>query len=331
MPIKIGRRKLLATLGGATVAWPLAARAQQPAIPVIGYLSSGTPAGFAPLVDAFRRGLNEAGLVEGRNVTIAFRWSEGHDERLPALVAELIQSQVAVIVATGGNTPAVAAKAATTTIPIVFTGGQDPVKLGLVESLGRPGGNATGVLNIAAALTAKRLELFRELVPTAALIAVLANPTFTGSDEQINELEAAAGRLGLKIEIFRVGAESEFDSSFAAMVQQGAGALYVVADPFFTSRAAHLVALAAQHAMPASYSFHSFAVVGGLMTYGANLPDQHRQAGVYAGRILKGTKPTDLPVLQPTKFDLVINLKTAKALGLEVPAKLLALADEVIE
>jgi ABC-type uncharacterized transport system substrate-binding protein len=331
MPITIGRRKLLATLGGAAVAWPPAARAQQPAIPVIGYLSSGTPAGFAPLVDAFRRGLNEASFVEGRNVTIAFRWSEGHDERLPALVAELVQSQAAVIVATGGNTPAVAAKAATTTIPTVFTGGQDPVKLGLVESLGRPGGNATGVLNIAAALTAKRLELFRELVPTAALIAVLANPTFMGSDEQITELEAAAGRLGQKIEVFRVGAESEFDSSFAAMMQQGAGALYVAADPFFTSRAAHLVALAAQHAMPASYSFRSFAAVGGLMTYGANLLDQHRQAGVYAGRILKGAKPTDLPVLQPTKFDLVINLKTAKALGLEVPAKLLALADEVIE
>jgi putative ABC transport system substrate-binding protein len=225
---------------------------------------------------------------------------------LPAFVADLIRRQVAVIAATGGTAPAVAAKAATTTIPIVFSGGQDPVKLGLVESLGRPGGNATGALNIATALN-------------------------SNSEDQIADLEAAAGRLERRIQIFNASAESEFDSSFAAMVRQGAGALYVGPDPFFTSRIAQLVALARQRAMPASYSFRSFAVAGGLMTYGANLPDQHRQVGVYAGRILKGARPTDLPVLQPTKFDLVINLKTAKALGLEVSAKLLALADEVIE
>ncbi len=332
MTIKIARRKFVAVLGGAAVALPFAARAQQPVTaPVIGYLSSGTPAGFIALVDAFRSGLNEAGFVEGRNVTIIFRWSEGHDERLPALVGELIQGHAAVIVATGGNSPAVAAKMATMTIPIVFTGGQDPVRLGLVESLGRPGGNATGVLNIAAELTAKQLELFRELLPADALIAVLANTAFPASEEQITELETAAGRLGQKIAVFRVGAESEFETVFAAMAQQGAGALYVVADPFFTSRATHLVALAAQHAMPATYSFPNFAAVGGLMTYGANLLDQHRQAGIYAGRILKGAKPADLPVLQPTKFDLVINLKTAKSLGIEVPARLLALADKVIE
>jgi ABC-type uncharacterized transport system substrate-binding protein len=329
------RREFITLLGGAaagpSLLWPLAARAQQPAMPVIGYLSSGTPGGFASLVAAFRRGLNEAGYVEGRNVKIEFRWSEGQDERLPAFAADLVRRQVAVIAATGGSAPAVAAKAATTTIPIVFSGGQDPVKLGLVESLGRPGGNATGALNIAPVLNSKRLELLCELVPTAAMIAVLLNPIALNYDDQIAELEAAAGRLRRTIRIFNASAESEFDSSFAAMARARAGALYIVPDPFFTSRNARLVALTAQHAIPASYSFRSFAVAGGLMTYGANLPDQHRQVGVYAGRILKGAKPTDLPVLQPTKFDLVINLKTAKALGLEVSAKLLALADEVIE
>lgn len=325
------RREFIAIIGSAAAAWPLAARAQQPAIPIIGYLSSGTALGFAPLVAAFRSGLNEAGYVEGRNVTIEFRWSGGQDRQLSEFVTDLIRHQAAVIVATGGSAPAIAAKAITATIPIVFTGGQDPVKLGLVQSLSRPGGNATGVLNIAPVLTAKRLELLRELVPTADVIAVLANPTATGSDEQLTVLKAAAGSLGQKIEVFPASAESEFDSSFAAMVRLSTGALYIVADPFFTTQASRLVALAAQHAIPASYSFRSFAVAGGLMTYGANLADQHRQAGIYAGRILKGAKPADLPVLQPTKFDLVINLRTAKTLGLDVSAKLLALADEVIE
>ena len=323
------RREFIALLGGAA-AWPLAAHAQQPGLPVVGYLSSGTPAGFAPMVAAFRRGLNEAGRVEDRDFTVEFRWSEGQDERLPALLADLIRRQPAVIAATGGSAPALAAKAATT-IPIVFTGGQDPVKLGLVESLGRPGGNATGVVNIAPALTSKRLELLRELVPNPALIAALANPGAMGTDDQLAQLEEAAARLGQRIQIFNAGAEGEFDASFAAIARARAAALYVLADPFFTSLAARLVALAAQHALPASYSFRNFPAAGGLMSYGANLPDQHRQAGVYAGRILKGAKPSDLPVLQPTKFDLVINLKSAKALSLEVPAKLLALADEVIE
>jgi putative ABC transport system substrate-binding protein len=275
--------------------------------------------------------LNQTGYVEGRNVTIEFRWSEGQDQRLPAFAADLIRRPAAMIVATGGSAPAVAAKAATTTIPIVFTGGQDPVKLGLVQSLNRPGGNATGVLNIARELNAKRLELLRELVPAADIIAVLINRTGMGSGEQLAQLEAAAATLGQKIEVFDVGAEDEFDSSIATMVRRGAGALYVTSDPFFTSHTSRLVALATQHAIPTSYSFRSFAVAGGLMTYGANLPDQHRQAGVYAGRILKGAKPSDLPVLQPTKFDLVINLKTSNILGVKVPAKLLALADEVIE
>jgi putative ABC transport system substrate-binding protein len=324
------RRELIAALAGAA-AWPLAARAQQPALPVIGYLSSGTAAGFAPLLAAFRDGLNQTGYAEGRNVTIEFRWSEGQDQRLPAFVADLIHRPVAMIVATGGSAPAVAPTAATTTIPIVFTGGQDPVKLGLVQSLNRPGGNATGVLNIARELNAKRLALLRELVPAADIIAVLINRTGMGSNEQVTQLEDAAASLGQKIEVFDVGAEAEFDSSIATMLRRGAGALYVTSDPFFTSQTSRLVALATQHAIPTSYSFRSFAVAGGLMTYGANLADQHRQAGVYAGRILKGAKPADLPVLQPTKFDLVINLKTANILGLKVPAKLLALADEVIE
>ena len=323
------RREFIATLGGAA-AWPLVARAQQPALPVIGYLSSGTPAGFAPLLAAFRDGLNQTGYVEGRNVTIEFRWSEGQDQRLPAFVADLIRYPAAMIVATGGSAPAVAAKAATTTIPIVFTGGQDPVRLGLVQSLNRPSGNATGVLNIALVLTGKRLELLRELVPTAGMIAVLVNPNRAGSAEQLTDLVAAAGRLGQKIEVFNVYDEAEFDSTFAKIVRQDAGALYITSDPFFTSRTSRLVALAAQHSMPTSYSFRSFAVAGGLMTYGASLTDQHRQAGVYAGRILK-RQPADLPVLLPTKFDFVINLKTAKILGLKVPEKLLALADEVIE
>jgi putative ABC transport system substrate-binding protein len=325
------RRGFIKFLGGAALAWPFAALAQQPELPVIGYLSSGTAAGFAPLLAAFREGLNQTGYVEGRNVTIEFRWSEGQDERLPGFVADLIRRPAAMIVATGGSAPAVAAKAATTTIPIVFTGGQDPVKLGLVHSLNRPGGNATGVLNIARELNAKRLELLRELVPAADLIAVLINRTGMGSGEQLAQLEAAAASLGQKIEVFDVGAEGEFDSSIATMVRRGAGALYITSDPYFTSLTSRLVALATQHAIPTSYSFRSFAVAGGLMTYGANLADQHRQAGVYAGRILQGAKPADLPVLQPTKFDLVINLKTANILGLKVPAKLLALADEVIE
>jgi putative ABC transport system substrate-binding protein len=324
------RRELIAALGGAA-AWPLVARAQPPALPVIGYLSSGTAAGFAALLAAFRNGLNETGYVEGRNVTIEFRWSEGQDEQLPAFVADLIHRRVAMIVATGGSAPAVVAKAATTTIPIVFTGGQDPVKLGLVQSLNRPGGNATGVLNIARELNAKRLELLRELVPAADIIAVLINRIGMGSAEQLAQVEAAAASLGQKIEVFDVGADDEFDSSVARMVRRGAGALYVTSDPFFTSHVSRLVALTTQYAIPTSYSFRSFAVAGGLTTYGANLADQHRQAGVYAGRILKGAKPADLPVLQPTKFDLVINLKTANIIGLKIPAKLLALAAEVIE
>jgi ABC-type uncharacterized transport system substrate-binding protein len=325
------RRDFIKGVVVSAAVWPLTARAQQTALPIIGYLSTGTSAGFASLVAAFRHGLNETGYVEGRNVTIEFRWAEGHEDRLPGFIDDLISHQPSVIAATGGSAPALVAKAATKTIPIVFTGGQDPVQLGLVESLARPGGNATGVINIAPTLAAKRLELLHELVPSVAVIALLINPATKGDDEQATELQMAASHLGTTLRIFNASDDDEFAPAFDAMAQQGVGALYVIANPFFTSRAARLVALAAEHAIPASYSFPTFTAAGGLMSYGASLPDQHRQAGVYAGRILKGAKPADLPVLQPTKFEFIVNLKTAKTLGLTVPPSLLATADEVIE
>jgi putative tryptophan/tyrosine transport system substrate-binding protein len=323
-------REFMTLIGGAA-AWPLAARAQQATIPLIGYLSSGSPTAFAPMVAALRRGLGEAGVVEGKHFAIEYRWAEGQYERLPAFAADFVRRQAAVIVATGGSDPALAAKAATETIPIVFTGGLDPVELGLVASLARPGGNATGTINIAGDLNAKRLGMLRELVPAATTIAVLANPGVSDSEAQLKEVETSARAIGQRILIFDAGSEGDFKKAFEAMVQRGADALFVNASPFFTSQRKKLVALAARHAIPASYSFREFAVDGGLMTYGASIPEQHRQAGVYAGRILKGEKPADLPVLRPTKFELVINLKTAKALWLQVPDKLLALADEVIE
>jgi putative ABC transport system substrate-binding protein len=325
------KRREFITLVGGVAAWPVAARAQQPAMPVVGYLANATPSGFAHFVAAFRRGLGELGYVEGRTVAIEYRWAEGQHDRLPGLVADLIARRAAVIMATGGGAPAFAAKAATTTIPIVFTGGSDPVKAGLVASLSRPSGNATGVVNIEVELTARRFELLRELVPTAALIAVLFNPTNPDAERQVVEVERAAQTLGQQISLFNARSEGEFDAAFAAIVERRAGALFVSGDPLFTSGRARLIALAAQYAIPASYSFRDFPLAGGLMSYGADLLDVHRQAGVYAGRILKGEKPADLPVLQPTKFNFVINQKTAKALGLTVSDKLLVAADEVIE
>jgi putative ABC transport system substrate-binding protein len=324
------RRDFITLLGGAA-AWPLAARSQQPAMPVVGYLSSGSPIAFAPMVTALRHGLDEAGAVEGKDFVIEYCWAGGQYDRLPALAADLVRRQVALIVATGGSDPALAAKAATATIPIVFTGGLDPVGLGLVTSLARPGGNATGIINIAIDLNAKRLGLLRELVPAATTIAVLSDASYSVSVNQLKEIETSARTIGQRILLFEVGSEGDFDEAFDSMVQRGAGALFVNASPFFTSQRKRLVALAARHAIPASYSFREFAADGGLMTYGASIPDQHRQAGLYAGRILKGEKPADLPVLRPTKFELVINLKTAKALGLDVPDRLLAIADEAIE
>lgn len=325
------RRDFISVLSGTIVAWPLAARAQPPAMPVVGYLSSGTSAGFAPFVGAFQHGLNETGYVEGRNVAFQYRWAEGQEDRLRALVADLVSRQVAVIVATGGLHPAVVAKAATSSIPIVFTGGGDPVKYGLVASLARPGGNATGAINFSPVVTAKRLELLRELLPKGSTIAVLINPTDPNNEAVLREVQEAARAIGQLIHVVNAGSERDFDPAFADTTQHQAAALFVIADPFYTSRRDRLVALAAQNAIPASYAFRDFPLAGGLMSYGADLLDVHRQAGVYAGRILKGDKPADLPVLQPTKFNLVINRKTANSLGLEIPSRILALADEVIE
>ena len=325
------RRKFIALIGGGVAAWPLAASAQQPTLPVVGYLSRGTPAGFAPFVAAFRQGLSETGYVEDRNITFLFRWAEGQDDRLPALAADLVSRRVAVIAATGGLHPGIVAKAATSTIPIVFTGGGDPVKVGLVASLARPGRNATGAINFSPVVTAKRLELLRQLLPTGSTIAVLSNPKGPNNEVSTREVQEAARTMGQLIYIVNADSERNFDGAFAEITQHRASGLFVIADPLFTSRRARLVALAAQNAIPASYAFRDFPLAGGLMSYGADLLDVHRQAGVYTGRILKGAKPADLPVIQPTKFELVINLKAAKALGLNVSPTLLALADEVIE
>jgi putative ABC transport system substrate-binding protein len=324
------RRIFIAFLGGASVAWSLTGRGQQRAIPVIGYLSGGSPGPFARFVDAFRLGMSEQGYVDGRNVAVEYRWAEGQPDRLPELAADLVRRRVAVIVATGASPSALAAKAKTSTIAIVFTGGGDPVKLGLVASLGRPGGNATGIVSISAALNVKRLELLRDLVPTAPSIGVLFNPTYLDSDAQLNDIREAARVIGRPVHIVGASSEKEFAHAFATLVQMRAGALFVVPDPLFTSAREQLVALAAKHAIPASYAFRDFVEAGGLMSYGANLADVHRQAGVYAGRILNGAKPADLPVSEPTKFDLVINSTTAKALGITIPPKLLVIA-EVIE
>jgi putative ABC transport system substrate-binding protein len=328
---QLKRRDFIALLGGAALTLPLAARAQQQAIPVVGFLSSGSPTEFAPLVAAFGQGLREAGFVDGGNVTIESRWAEDHIDRLPAMAAELVRRGVTVIAATGGSAPARAAKAATSTIPIVFTGGGDPIGLGLVPSLSRPGGNVTGATNLTAALDTKRLELLRELVPAATIIAVLMNPNNGGAGAGLRNLQDAARLLGIQLQVSSAISERDFEPAFAAFLQQGARALLVVADPLFTNRRDQLVALAARYAVPASYAFHEFVTAGGLMSYGPSITAGYRQAGVYTGRILRGEEPADLPVIQPTKFDLSINLKTAKVLGLTVPLTLQAAADEVIE
>jgi putative ABC transport system substrate-binding protein len=326
----VRRREVVAGLGAAA-AWPLAARAQPTKLPVVGYLSSASPRGFAHFVTAMREGLSEAGLVHARDYVLEYRWAEGEAERLPAMAAELVGQRVAVIVATGGNAPALAAKAATESVPIVFTGGADPVSVGLVASLARPGGNATGVINITPVLNAKRLALLRELAPAAHLTAVLYNRANPGIEEQLREIQEAARASGEVLELLQASSEREIDSAFESMAQRRAGALFICGDPFFTSRRAQLASLAARYGIPASYSFRDFVSAGGLMSYGPNLLDLHRQAGVYVGHILKGAKPAELPVLLPTRFDLVINLKTANALGLDVSSALLARADEVIE
>jgi putative ABC transport system substrate-binding protein len=324
------RRAFITLLGGAAAAWPLAARAQQ-AMPVIGFLNGGSRIGYAPWVAAFLQGLNEAGYVEGQNVAIEYRWAENQYDRLPALVDDLVRRQVTVLVAT--STPAVlAARIATTTIPIVFFVAADPLQLGLVTSLSRPEGNLTGVVTLNVEVAAKRLQLLHEMVPTATIVALLVNPSNTALAETITkELETAARTLGLELHILHASSEREIETAFATLVQLRAGALVIGADALFNSRSEQLAALALRHAVPAVYQYREFAAAGGLMSYGGSITDTYRLAGVYTGRILKGEKPADLPVQQSTKVELIINLKTAKALGLEVPRTLIARADEVIE
>jgi len=325
------RREFITVLGGAAAVWPFAARAQQPTMPVIGFLSGVSPQSYVHVVAAFRQGLKEAGYVEGQSIVIEYRWAQNEIDRLPALAADLVSRRVAVI-ATTGTPSAFAARAATTTIPIVFEVGFDPVAVGLVASLSRPGGNLTGVTNLGVEVEAKQLELLHELAPTATTIALLVNPTNrTLADMLSRDMQPAADKLGLKLQVLNASTDRDFDTVFTTLARHRPGALLIGADIFFISRSQQLAALAVRYAIPASFYFREFVVAGGLMSYGGSFTEAHRQVGVYVGRILKGDKPADLPVLRPTKFELVINLKTAKALGLTVPAALLTAANEVIE
>jgi putative ABC transport system substrate-binding protein len=324
------RRELLTLLGGAA-AWPLTARAQQPAVPVIGLLEAKSADSSVHYAAAFRQGLKEAGYVEGQNVTIEYRFAENQYDRLPALAADLVRRQVAVIAASGGPPAALAAKGATTTIPIVFNMGADPIALGLVDSLNRPGGNLTGVSSLNVEIGPKRLELLHELAPTATDIAMLVNPTNPNAGAYSTALKTAASTLGVQLQVLHASTERDFDMVFATLVQLKVGALVIGTDGFFITRSAQLGALTVRHAMPTIFVFREFAAAGGLMSYGGSLADEYRQVGIYTGRILKGEKPADLPVQQATKVELIINLKTAKALGITVPITLLGRADEVIE
>jgi len=326
------RRAFITLLGCAAAAWPLAAVAQQAAMPVIGFLHSASPGLYAPFLPGFHQGLKEVGYTEGRNVAIEYRWAEDRYDRLPALAADLVDRHVTVIAAPGSLPATLAAKAATTTIPIVFLVGGDPVAIGLVASLARPGGNLTGVTNLTAQVGSKRLELLHALVPTAITVALLVNPSSPElAEPQLQELQVAARSLGLQLHVLNASTEREIDMAFATVVQLRPGGLVIVPDPFLTSRIERLAALALRHAIPTIFQYPEFTAAGGLMSYGSNLRDLLRWSGLYTGRILKGEKPADLPVQQATKVELIINLKTAKALGLEVPTSILVRADEVIE
>jgi len=323
------RRREFITLLGAAGAWPLVARAQQK--PTIGFLNSGSANAYPDRIIAFHQGLRQLGYVEGENIAVDYRWALGEYERLPALAAELVERRVSVLIATGGEPAALAAKSATSTIPIVFAIGGDPIKLGLVASYNRPGGNATGANILAAEMDGKRLGLLHELIPNAARVGLLLNPNFPAYPTQLNELQRAATIIGLQVEVLRANTDGEIDAAFEIASRKRVGALILAASPFFDTRRDKLVALATGHALPTVYHFREFAVAGGLMSYGVSIPHIYRQVGVYAGRILSGENPANLPVQQPTTFELVVNLKTAKTLGIEVPPTLLARADEVIE
>jgi putative ABC transport system substrate-binding protein len=325
------RRREFITFISSAAAWPLAAGAQHGAMPVIGFLGSGSPGPSAGLAAGFRAGLKEAGFVEGENVSIEYRWANGSYDRLRGLAADLVRQNVRVIAATGGNTSALAAKAATATIPIVFFTGADPVQAGLVASLNRPGGNLTGITSLGVELGPKRLELLHELVPKPTLIALLVNPANRSTEIQVRDSQAAARRLGRDLHVLYASAEREIDSAFATLIRLGAGALVIFPESFFNTRSEQFAILAARHAVPAIYTYRRFAAAGGLLSYGADITESYRQVGVYAGRILRGEKPAGMPVLQSAKVELIVNLRTAKALGLAVPESLLARADEVIE
>jgi putative ABC transport system substrate-binding protein len=325
------KRRAFITGLGATPFWHFGAAAQPAAMPVVGFLSSRSPADSANLVTAFRKGLSEAGYVEGQNLTVEYRWAEGQYDRLPALAADLIKMDVALLVTTGGEPSALAAKAATSTIPIVFTTGGDPVKIGLVKSLNRPGGNATGISLLTTTPESKRLGLLHELLPRAQMIGVLIDPNYQEAEAQEREVLDAAGKIDQKVRIARGTNDAELESALNELSHARVDALLVCADPFFDTRRDRIIGFAAQHRIPAIYQFREYALRGGLMSYGISLPDGYRQVGLYAGQILKGAKPADLPIVQSIKFEFVVNLKTAKTLGLEIPAMLLARADEVIE